>query len=125
MVSQSRSGDISSYNFGTSGEILRTAAQVCKLNGMGFGDDVRYPLGLIMSSPTDPQNTGLVISGTTGYYYITGASQITGTNTEIFPSTGIPVKVARNQKARTDLVNQTSPLTTIIFVKNKSVLDMS
>lgn len=115
--------NIITYNFGTSGQVLNSAAQVCKAVNSRLGDTVTWPLGLVLSNPSDPGNTGLVISGTTGYYYITGESQITGTS--IFASTGIPVKLARTQKARTDIVKQMSPLTTIIFVKNKSVLDMS
>jgi len=115
---------LTTYDFGTSGEDWNTAGQVCRVNPSGLGDGDLYPFGIVAANPNNPLNSGFAVSGTTGYVYLTGASQLTGVNSMFFPSTGIPVKIGRTDAGKIKLASQVT-LTSIIFIKNKSVLDLS
>lgn len=115
---------LTTYDFGTSGEDWNTAGQACRVNPSGLGDGDLYPFGIVATNPNNPLNSGFVVSGTTGYVYLTDASQLTGVNPMLFPSTGIPVKIGRTDAGKIKLASQTT-LTAIVFIKNKSVIDFS
>jgi hypothetical protein len=115
---------LTTYDFGTSGEDWNTAGQVCRVNPSGLGDGDLYPFGIVAANPNNPLNSGFAVSGTTGYVYLTGASQLTGVNPMLFPSTGIPVKIGRTDAGKIKLASQAT-LTAIVFIKNKSVIDLS